>query len=256
MTSPDKSTEAAPKPFLTARWRWLAMLNYSVDRSLLDPLVPAGTDLDGFQGKAYVSVVGFLFQNTRVKGLGIPFHQDFEEVNLRFYVRRFSPEATEWRRGVVFISEIVPKPAVAAIARWVYNENYSAYPMSHRLLDASGNATEEEPVEFQYGWTVKDGACQLDLLTQGDSVLHQPGTLEEFITEHYWGYTSQKDGSTVEYRVEHPQWRVWQAASASLVGPLDTCYGPEWSEVLRRKPDSAFLAEGSEVTVYEGRPIQ
>src|SRR6185503_10439864 len=104
----------------TAHWRFLMMLNYEVDPSVLHPLVPRGTELDTWHGRTYASVVGFLFLDTRVLGLAIPFHRDFEEVNLRFYVRRREAEA--WRRGVVFIKEIVPRWAIATVARVAYNE--------------------------------------------------------------------------------------------------------------------------------------
>src|SRR5512142_1077033 len=113
--------------FLTAEWKNLVMLNYAVDPSLIEPFVPAGTELDAFEGKTYVSLVGFEFNRTRVLGFAVPFHQNFEEVNLRFYVRR------ESKRGVVFIRELVPKYAVAAVARLLFKENYSCVPMSHRV---------------------------------------------------------------------------------------------------------------------------
>ena len=89
-----------PRPFLTARWRYLAMLNYEVPPEALAPLVPAGTELDSWQGKTFVSVVGFLFLDTRVLGIAIPGHRDFEEVNLRFYVRRKAAGRLAARRGL------------------------------------------------------------------------------------------------------------------------------------------------------------
>src|SRR6266850_1391491 len=117
--------------FLTAEWRNVAMLNYAIDPALVQHLVPRGVELDFFAGKTYVSLVGFMFLRTRVLGRRVPFHQDFEEVNLRFYVRRQVSGGT--RRGVVFIREIVPKRAVAAVARLVFNENYVCLPMVHKI---------------------------------------------------------------------------------------------------------------------------
>ena len=103
------------KPFLTANWRYLAMLNFAVDPKILEPLVPSETELDFHEGQTFLSVVGFLFLDTRVIGMPIPLHRDFEEVNLRFYVRRKS--ADQWRRGVVFVRELVPRAAIAIVAR-------------------------------------------------------------------------------------------------------------------------------------------
>ena len=117
------------QPFLTANWRYLAMLNYTVDPGLLTPLIPLATEIDFENGDTFLSVVGFLFLDTRLLGLQIPLHRDFEEVNLRFCVRRKS--ADTWRRGVVFIRELVPRHAIALIARACYGENYLAVPMKH-----------------------------------------------------------------------------------------------------------------------------
>lgn len=229
--------------FLTAEWRHLAMLNYPIPPEVLRPRVPLGTELDSFNEMTFVSVVGFLFLNTRVLGWPIPFHRNFEEVNLRFYVRRRGEEG--WRRAVVFIKEIVPRWAIAAVARAVYNENYVALPMRHRV--------EEGRVE--YAWRYGAQWFQLRLNTAGDWSPAEPVSEEEFITEHYWGYASERDGATLEYRVEHPRWRIRTAAECSLDGDFGALYGPEFQDCLRAAPHSAFLADGSEVIVRQGARI-
>ena len=228
------------KRFLTAEWNNLLMLNYAVDTSLLEPFVPAGTDLDAFEGKTYLSLVGFEFNRTRVLGLAVPFHQNFEEVNLRFYVRRAA------KKGVVFIRELVPRYAVAAIARWAFHENYSCVPMSHR--------TEAGRAEYTWklGSAPRSERCVMKIETEGESFLPPEGSLSQFITEHYWGYASQKGGGCLEYEVQHPPWNVWNAKSASFSGNVDALYGHEFAQVLKREPDSAFLAKGSLVTVFRG----
>ena len=225
--------------FLTAEWNNLLMLNYPVDASLLEPFVPAGTELDTFEGKLYLSLVGFEFKRTRVLGFAIPFHQNFEEVNLRFYVRRGS------KRGVVFIRELVPRYAVAAIARWAFNENYLCVPMWHRT--EAGNA--------EYGWRLRQHACVMRIETEGATFVPPEGSLSQFITEHYWGYTTQKGGGSLEYEVQHPPWSVWNAKSAGFFGDVDGLYGAEFAQVLKREPDSAFLAQGSPVTVFKAKRI-
>jgi uncharacterized protein YqjF (DUF2071 family) len=227
------------KRFLTAEWNNLLMLNYSVDTSLLKPLVPPGTELDTFEGKTYISLVGFEFNRTKVLGFAVPFHQNFEEVNLRFYVRRGS------KRGVVFIRELVPRYAVAAIARWAFNENYSCVPMSHRV----------EAGKAEYGWRSGLHECVMRIETEGESFLPPEGSLSQLITEHYWGYAAQKGGGCLEYEVQHPPWVVWNAKSASFSGEVDALYGREFAQVLKGEPDSAFLAKGSAVTVFKGKRI-
>jgi uncharacterized protein YqjF (DUF2071 family) len=234
---------AQPREFLTARWQWLAMLNYEVEPATLLPFVPAGTELDSFDGITYASMVGFLFLDTRVLGYPVPFHRDFEEVNLRFYVRRKAADG--WRRGVVFIKEIVPRRAIATIARVVYEENYVRLPMRHRL---------DGPM-VRYEWRLRDRWNSLQVRAQGEPSLPAPGSTEAFITEHYWGYTARRRGPSLEYRVEHAPWRVWQVADASLTCDAGVLYGPAFAEVLSRPPWSAFLAEGSPVTVCQATKI-
>jgi uncharacterized protein YqjF (DUF2071 family) len=229
--------------FLTAEWRWLAMLNYEVSRAALLPFVPEGTELDTFAGITYASIVGFLFLDTRVLGLAIPFHRDFEEVNLRFYVRRRAPEG--WRRGVVFIKEIVPKRGIAAIARTVYGENYVRLPMRHKR-DGAG---------IGYEWLIDGRWNGLRVHTCGEPALPAAGSAEEFITEHYWGYTAQRRGAAKEYLVDHVPWRVWQVAEATLACDAEYLYGVGFAEALSGPPRSAFLAEGSRITVYRADRI-
>jgi len=243
--------ESFGKRFLTAEWRYLAMLNYEIDPAILLPLAPKGTELDAWNGKTFVSVVGFLFLNTRVMAWTIPFHQDFEEINLRFYVRRMAQDG--WRRGVVFVKEIVPRAAIAWTARWLYNENYVALPTGHVICRAEDSTRNIEAVK--YYWTFRNTAQFMEIATRGEPYPFDEGSEEEFITQHYWGYSSQKDGGTVEYRVEHPSWRVWQAQSCRLECDVENFYGRQFANALSAQPSSAFLAEGSEITVYKGRRI-
>jgi hypothetical protein len=240
------------RPFLTASWRYLAMLNYEVPPGLLRPLVPAGTVLDDFDGVTLASVVGFRFLDTRLLGLPVPGHRDFDEVNLRFYVRRRAEDG-RWRRAVVFVRELVPRRAVALVARWVYNEPYAAVPMRHDLV--IDGIADGSPGRAVYGWSLGGRWHQLQVHVAGKPALPAPGSEVEFTTEHYWGYTVQRDGGTREYQVEHPPWRVWPAAAAALACDVRAVYGPGFAECLLPTPRSAFLAEGSPVVVHSGRRL-
>jgi uncharacterized protein YqjF (DUF2071 family) len=184
-------------------------------------------------------------------GLPIPFHIDFEEVNLRFYVRRRGEEG--WRRGVVFIKEIVPKAAIAAVARLVYNENYVAMPMRHSIERAESPTGTQLTVAFD--WRPGEAWNQLRVTTVGEPQPLASGSEEEFITEHYWGYAAQKNGGCVEYRVEHPPWRVWAVGESELACDVARLYGARFVEALQARPSSAFLAEGSAVVVRRGVKI-
>lgn len=239
----------SPHPFLTATWRYLAMLNYEVDPAVLQSSVPAGTELDFHDGRCFLSVVGFRFLDTRVLGVPIPFHRNFEEVNLRFYVRRETSEGV--KRGVVFIKEIVPRYWIAMVARRTYGERYHCLPMRHSIESDDDHC----PGCVEYGWCVGGVWQHLKARTEGASRLPDSGSLEEFITEHYWGYASQRDGSTIEYQVEHPPWRVWSCHEASISGDLEALYGVDLAPFLKERPQSAFVADGSEIVVRWGRRI-
>jgi uncharacterized protein len=237
--------------FLTAEWRYLVMLNYEVDPALLRPFVPRATELDEWRGRTFASVVGFLFLDTKVCGLPIPFHRDFEEINLRFYVRRRAAEG--WRRGVVFVKEIVPRLAIAAVARGVYNERYVARRMSHKLELEGGTLRRDS--SLSYSWREAEGWNHLRATILGDAHETTEGSEEEFITEHYWGYAAQRDGGTVEYQVAHPRWRVWQARDAAFECDTARVYGSQFVEPLSAAPSSAFVAAGSTVAVRRGRRL-
>ena len=238
--------------FLTAEWRHLAMLNYVVDPATLKPWVPAGTELDFWEGRTYVSMVGFLFLKTRILGIPIPFHRNFEEINLRFYVGRKAADGS-WRRAVVFIREIVPRRAIAFVARSVYNEPYLALPTTHQIERQPGSKTGIKSAA--YSWKYRCREHCLKIVTRGEARPLAEGSEAEFIAEHYWGYTAQRDGSSLEYQVEHPRWRVYDSASAEFKCDVAALYGQQFVSVLNRPPDSAFLAEGSAVKVYRGVKI-
>lgn len=232
--------------FLTACWQDLLMLNYEADPLLLRPHVPRGTELDDFNGRVYVSIVGFRFLDTCVMGFQVPWHTDFVEVNLRFYVRR--EEAGELRRGVVFIKEIVPRRAVTAVARLVYNENYVTMPMRQEAGlpgDGAGDAGR-----VRYAWRSRCGWNHVSANIIGQPV--RPDSEAAFIVEHYWGYARQRNGTTLAYQVEHPGWRVWEAHDAELICDVAEVYGEQWAGCLAGKPSSALVAEGSGVVVRRG----
>lgn len=195
-----------------------------------------------------MSLVGFHFVDTRLLGLPIPWHRTFEEVNLRFYVRRHLGDSSV-RRGVVFVKELVPRRAVAAVARWTYDEPYQTARMDHRIaLDPQTGG------ELEYSWDGGDGRYLMAASVEGPAADFEPGSEAAFITEHYWGYGRRRDGSTVEYRVDHPPWRGWEADSSRYVSPSDSdLYPTGLEQILGTPPRSVFVALGSRVSVRRGR---
>lgn len=233
--------------FLKAEWRKLVMANYSIDKRLLLPYLPHKTEIDLWNNTCYVSLVGFMFLNTRVRGIKIPFHVDFEEVNLRFYIR--SNHHGKWKRGVVFIKEIVPRPALAWVANTLYGEHYETLPMQHAWK------TPGDSLQVEYKWkgqtwnslAVTTGAMPMDILDNSE---------EEFITEHYWGYTKHGERKTLEYGVEHPRWQVYETKDYAISVDFASTYGREFAFLTQEKPTSVFLAEGSEVLVKSGVELE
>jgi uncharacterized protein len=228
------------RPCLTANWRYLAMLNFIVDPKIVAPLVPPETEIDFENAETFLSVVGFLFLHTRLLGLPIPLHRDFEEVNLRFYVRKKS--ADTWRRGVVFVRELVPKRAIAIVARTFYGENYVALPMKHQIDHV------DRKLSVEYSWRRGRKWESLKMNASGEAQTIPAGSHAEFITEHYWGYTCFRGGCS-EYRVEHPRWKVWNAEKFEFKADVAVLYGEQYVEPLSAAPRSAFIADGSPVEV-------
>lgn len=233
--------------FLTAQWRNLLMANYAIDPAILTPYLPYGTELDVFEGVYYVSLVGFLFTDVKLRGIAIPFHTTFEEVNLRFYVRY--KEGTEWRRGVVFLKEIVPKRAITFVANALYNENYRTHNMKHHW------ATTYDTLQVAYQWQLGKEWNYIKAVAETNAVPIQEGTVEEFITEHYWGYTFVNNRCTGVYQVAHPQWGIHPVKEYAIQCNAEKVYGAAFVDALAEKPRSVFLADGSAIQVYKGSKI-
>ena len=233
--------------FLSAEWRKLALANYEVDQKILQKYLPPFTELDDWQGKYYVSLVGFMFMDTKLKGFGIPFHINFEEVNLRFYVK-YNENGT-WKRGVVFIKEIVPKPAITFVANTIYKENYQTLPMKHKWV------LNEQELLVEYLWKTENWN-KFSVITHPISEAMEVGSKEEFITEHFWGYTKIGLSLTSEYQVEHPRWEVYPVKEYDIEVDFGANYGNDFDFLNQAQPASVMLAEGSPINVLKGKKIR
>ncbi len=238
----------AKRQFLKAQWKNLVMLNYEVDPEILKPHIPPGTVLDLWEGKALVSMVGFMFLDTSVAGIKWPWHVNFEEVNLRFYVRYFN--GTEWKRGAVFISEIVPKAMIVLIANNLYKEHYRALPMRSSITPAADDHTE-----FLYEWKLNGRWNKLGATVSNQLQAIEPGSPEEFILEHYWGYNALSVTKTMEYQVEHITWQTGTVSDYLFDADVAALYGEEFKPYLEKEPVSAFYALGSDIVVRMGEKI-
>lgn len=235
------------KKFLTAEWQNLIMANYIVDPAILSAYLPAKTELDFYNGNTYVSVIGFMFAETCILGMKIPFHVNFEEVNLRFYVR-YNDNGT-WKRGAVFIKEIVPKHAITFVANTIYREKYCTMPMKNF------KHIQEDELQIGYHFKSKNQWNKLEAVAKNITVPMLPGSEQEFIAEHYWGYSKYSDSKTFEYAVQHPTWEVYPIKSYLIDCDFEELYGKEFAFLKTRKPDSFFLAKGSPIAVLHKKTL-
>jgi uncharacterized protein YqjF (DUF2071 family) len=233
--------------FLTAEWNNLIMANYKIDPAILLPYVPSKTELDFFKGETYISLIGFMFEEVRLKGFKIPFHTNFEEVNLRFYVKYF--DNGEWKRGAVFIKEIVPKPMISFVANTLYHEKYSTKSMNHFY-----NNTEDE-IHLGYHWKHKGKWSKIEATTSTKLLPMQNGSEEEFIAEHYFGYSKYNDATTYEYTVQHPSWKIYYVKNYLIDCDFKAMYGNEFSFLQNKTPDSIFVAKGSPISILGKRKL-
>ena len=227
--------------FLSARWEDLVMANYAVEPAVLQPFLPKGVELDLFDGVAYVSLVGFMFRNTRLFGLPIPFMGTFEEINLRFYVKR--TEGSTIKRGVVFINETVPYRPVAWLANKLYKEHYIAIPTRSNIVESGYS------LKVRYEWKIKQRWNHVLVNANISKKPMADGSMEAFIFEHYYGYTKINAQETQEYRVNHASWLVHTVYDYAINCDFTAMYGECFSFLNDAVPHSVLLAEGSQVTV-------
>jgi len=230
------------KIFLTASWQNLIMANYAIDPSLLKPYLPAFTELDYYKGKCYVSLVGFMFEDVKIKGIRIPFHTSFPEINLRFYVKHTAKDGSV-HRGVVFISEIVPKAAIAWVANTIYKEKYIAALMTRSVAIADKNLL----FDYTWHWKGRDNLVSANVVNTLWPI--EPGTEEAFIFEHYKGYAKVSESVTNQYTVEHSTWNTYPVNDYKIDCHFENFYGSHFSFLDKAKPASVFVADGSPVVI-------
>ncbi len=228
---------------IKAQWRKLVMANYAIDSQILEKYLPVRTQYDLFHGEVYVSLVGFMFMETSILGIKFPFHTNFEEVNLRFYVKR--PHNEGWKRGVVFISEIVPLPTVTFIANNFYGEHYRTMPMKHKM------STVNDEFTVEYYWKKKNWNS-LKIITGTSTHDMIADSEEDFFTQQYWGYNRVSENSTLEYEVLHPSWKFYDTKGYTIDVDFANIYGDKFSFLQNQKPKSIFLAEGSTISLKKG----
>ena len=227
--------------FLKANWENIIMANYAIDPEILAPYLPKGVSLDLYNGKAYVSLVGFMFKKTKLFNFPIPYFGTFEEINLRFYVIR--KEGKQIKRGVVFINETIPYRIVAWMANKLYKEHYIAVPTKHEI----NNVSNSNKIKFE--WLLNKNWNSIYVEASKECFAIKPNSFENFIYEHYYGYTKVNENKTLEYKLQHPIWNTYKILDYKIDCNFEAMYGESFSVLNQTKPEAVFIAEGSSVNV-------
>ncbi len=227
--------------FLKANWENIVMANYEIAPEILAKYLPQGVSLDLYNGKAYVSLVGFMFKNTKIFKVPIFKLGTFEEINLRFYVSR--KVGNETRRGVVFINETVPYKAVAWLANALYKEHYTTIPTRHHW-----DFTKEHK-EIKYEWLVNKKWNSIEISSKKEKKMMAQSSFENFIFEHYYGYTKYNKTTTQEYQIAHPSWLINEIIACKIDCDFENMYGKDFAVLDKTEPTAVFLAEGSAIEI-------
>ncbi len=236
-------------PFLNCQLHHLVLFNYEIEPEVLAPYVPAHTELDYYDGRAYVSLVGFTFQNPKVYSVALPFYRNYAQVNLRFYVQR-QLSGTSWRHGVVFIRQIVPHRLLAWTGHILFNESMVALGIDRRI-----RAEKEDREQVEYRWSSPEGQYFIKADCLNHSYLPVPGSAHDFFLKRHWGYSSLKDGGCFEYRFDHPPWRARDVVACEAAQLVGDYYGPPFRDIIGPQPESCLAAYGSKVALHRGNRL-
>jgi uncharacterized protein len=231
--------------FLVANWENLVVATFETEKKLLQPYVPPGTELNDWNGRICMSLVGFMFTNTSLRGIPCPFFRSFEELNLRFYVRR--KENNKWKKGVVFIKEIVPARLIGWAGKLLYRENFISLPMHHVFY--TGNNSQH----VEYYWKVNKQTNYLKICSSLLPVISGINTLDSFICDHYTAFNKKGADQTISFAIQHNPWKVYPALTYDLRIDAQSLYGDAFAEAFNHKPLGVFLMDGSRTTVSAPR---
>ena len=226
---------------LSAHWTNLLVVNFETTKIFLEKHLPAGTELNDWNGKYFMSLVGFQFSKTKICGILSPFYRSFPEINLRFYVKRKTK--TGWQNGVVFIKEIAPAKLIGFMAGWLYNENFICLKMKSRFIN------EGDKNKIEYCWNINNEWNYLKAIVKNKPVHYPQESLEGFISSHYHGFTRITETQTKEFEVIHSPWKIYHVLSFDIKLDAEAIYGKESAPFFSHQPCSVFMMDGSETKV-------
>lgn len=187
-------------PVMYQSWGDLLFLHWRVPEELLRKHIPAGLDVDTYEGRAFVGVTPFTLWGVRpVFVPPVPFLSEFHEINVRTYVH------AEGVPGVWFFSLDANSTAAVLGARAFYRLPYFDARIDRTregdttVYSASRTDKEGAPAEFEARWDVG-----------GDQPEAEPGTLDFFLTERYCLYAAD-GGKLYRARIHHKPWPLHDA---------------------------------------------
>ena len=247
MVHPGNVNQPTQKPLMRARFSELVALNFSIDPAILQPLVPRGLELDFFKDETYVSLIAMMLRDVRVFGFPIHIASGFEEINLRFYVRRRVGDS--YRKGACFLKDYVSGAAAAWVLGRIFKAEFGRLKLKHK--NSGFDPKEENAIpEVDYQWKVDDHMNRVRVKAREKVQRMGADTKVGFILNHNNEY-SCRNGKTLEYAMARPQWVVWNAAQANFTCDVRKLFGPEFEKPLSRRPASVFVTSGSEVVIYK-----
>ncbi len=223
------------RPFLTARWSQLCLVNFEVNPTWLESFVPAGLQLEVVDESAFVSLAALHFREVRVLGVSWPGYRSFPQLTLRFQVR------SQERRGVTTVRDFAPSKLPCWVARQLYGQPYKAAELSSRRRSD------------EIAWTLLWGGEENRLEFTLAKTVQAPTSEDSFFLEHKWGYSVLPDGRLQESKVLHPPWTTRRVLDWNLHFDFGKVYGPEWTFLDHLSPRSCSFGVDSQVAIFPPR---
>lgn len=221
--------------FMTGNWEDLIISTFEVNSEILEKYLPNGIELDLYQGKALISMVAFTFSKVKFFGVKVPFHQQFGEINFRFYVKSI----VDGTKGVVFIKEYAPKPIIALVANGVYNE-----PFFYKNIGRQKEILENV-ISMQYNFP--NG--KVKAIAKNETKELEENSLEHFIVDRYIAFVKSRNTKTYQYQINHKPWEIYKSSSIEI-DKNSLLLLP--SEFKNGKLIASYFVDGSKISVEKG----
>jgi hypothetical protein len=236
--------------FLKATWQNLIQLVYTAPIDEVQTLLPEGLTPEIFDGKAHIILSALEFRQTRVKGLKIPFHVHFPEINLRIPVRK------QGVTGVYFLRQYVPKHCIAVVAKRIYHEAYEAYPMEflvQHVPDADEGTSimechcklwkKEDTLDIQVYAVEPENYIPVD-----ENHPPEPAVGDaDFIT----GFGTNDKQEIIEYRIEHRKQEFFEVREWSIRGDLTKIFDDCIPKGISEMPIHVSFSHGQAVKITQ-----